>query len=182
MRTRKIIGVSAIGIVGIFVVGGLVMSRTFSVTRTATVNAPVERVYSLAADLTKHPLWNARKSRDATMNISFPGEVHRGVGAVYEWRSAESGAGRCVILGAVPLKSLTIGVTLAGKGEGEATWHFAPSGVGTTVTRSFSGEIPMPILGPWILLFLHPEKSLGADFEQELQAFKGAAEGAVGRE
>ncbi len=177
LRQKIILGV--VGLVALVIGAGLGMPRTFSVERSTVVSAPLGEVYALAADLTKHPLWSARKLRDPSMRFSFPGKVHAGMGAVYEWTSEESDAGTCTIVAASPDLSLTVSVHVKGKGDGTAIWRFEPEGSRTRVTRQFEGEIPIPVIGPWIVLLVHPQDKLGADFEQELEAFRKIAEGAA---
>ena len=175
MRRKKKIGLVILGLAAAIIVVGALLPRSFSVERRRTVKAPADKVYAVAADFSRHPEWNARKARDASMTFTYPGPTRAGKGAVYEWTSQNSGTGRCEIVEAIPNERLRLHVTL-GRGGGIAQWRFTPLSGGTEVTRTFEADIPIPILGGWILLFMHPETQLGMDFETELERFAALVE------
>ena len=171
MNLRKKIVLAIGALVAIIVIGGLLMENTFTVERQAVIPASPDLAYTYASDLTKHALWNARKARDDTMQFSFPEKKHAGEGAVYEWTSENSGAGTCRISRAETSHRLDFDITLKGKGTGHAFWIFEPEGQNTKLTRGFEGDIPVPILGSWLVLILNPAEQLGTDFDSEIAAF-----------
>jgi uncharacterized protein YndB with AHSA1/START domain len=178
MRHRNLL-IIVIGIVGVLFAGGLLLPETKSVERSLFISASPSVLFALAVDLSKHPLWNARKSRDHMMRIEFPGLKTAGKGAVYTWTDGDGDVGRCTILDAVPSTSITLGVSVEGKGEGIARWLFDETRGGTKVTRRFDLSIPLPVLGPWMLRFIDLEGTLGADFAAELRSFSDLATGVV---
>ena len=177
MRRKKAIGLVTLVSAAVIAVVGALLPRSFSVERRRVVKASADKVYAIAADLSRHPEWNARKARDASMSFTYPAATRAGKGAVYEWTSQNSGAGRCEIVEAVPNERIALHVSLGGRGSGgTAEWRFARVPGGTEIARSFEAEIPVPILGGWILLFMHPKTQLALDFETELERFAAVAE------
>ncbi len=154
------------------------MPDSFGVTKEIIVNAPVKLVYETASDLKQHPTWNARNRRDSSMSFVFSATT-TGHGAFYEWTSDKSDNGTCTIVEAATEKRLVMDVKIKGKGGGTAVWTFESVSEQTKVVRSFDAKIPVPILGPWILLFKDFAKPLAEDFENELMMFKKYIESKV---
>jgi uncharacterized protein YndB with AHSA1/START domain len=178
LKPRRIVLFFVLGLAGLVGSIGLVMPNSFSVTRSIETVAPIGEVFETVSDMTRHPLWNARKMRDDSMRFSFPGANHKGKGATYEWTSKQSGSGRCTIIDAEQNEHISILVELFGKGEGDALWTFENKKDRTKITRTFQGSINVPIIGPWLVLIARPQDSLGADFDQELVSLKRIVEGA----
>src|SRR5712691_13501218 len=75
----------------------------FRVQRTASIKAPLERIFPLIDDLHAHTTWSPFE-KDPNMKRTHSGAA-RGKGAVYEWEgNKQVGAGRIAIADSTPSK------------------------------------------------------------------------------
>jgi len=164
--------VVALGIV-LFVVGWLLPS-TFTVQRSASVNAPADKVYALVAAPKAWRQWSVWTQRDAAMQIDYTGP-EAGAGAGWSWKSRSEGDGRMTFTAAEPAKRLAYELFFPDFGTtstGEFT--FAPEGAGTRVTWTMNGDMGRSPLLHWMGLMM--DSMVGKDFEGGLANLKAQAE------
>src|ERR1700758_3085197 len=80
----------------------LIMAATrpdrFSVQRSATVNAPADKVFPLIADFHEWRKWSPWEDRDPDLKRNYGG-AELGKGAIYAWEGKKNvGSGRMEIL------------------------------------------------------------------------------------
>jgi uncharacterized protein YndB with AHSA1/START domain len=156
-------------VVLVFIVGllGFIATRPadFQVTRTRTVAAPPDVVYGYVNDLRKWREWS-------------PGAA-AGTGASYHWiGNKQVGEGRMTITESRPARSIALQLEFIKPwtATNRAQFDFAPSGSGTSVTWTMSGE--KNFMAKAFGLLLDVDKLVGTDFDrglENLDAVSGAA-------
>jgi len=150
-------------------------SSVFRVERSATVEAPLERVYELVSDFHRWTEWSPWEGLDPAMKRTHEGS-ERGVGAVYAWEgNKKAGAGRMEIKEAAPPERLTIALDFLKpfKASYTTAFTFTPSDAGTTVTWTMTGaaSFGLRVMG----VFVSMERMVGRDFERGLASLATAA-------
>ena len=78
------------------------MASTYTVERSRTIEAPVERVFPLVNDFTQWTRWSPWEDVDPDLNRSYSGP-DKGVGAHYDWSgNRKAGSGNMEITGSTP--------------------------------------------------------------------------------
>jgi hypothetical protein len=84
-------------IIAIFVIGGLLLPSTWSVTESTTISAPKERVYEQIANLRNWQNWSPwTKESDPSQVYVYEGP-EAGEGAKWLWTSEKMGKGHLLI-------------------------------------------------------------------------------------
>lgn len=153
---------------------GWFLPGTFSVTRSAEIQAAPDKVYGLVADPRRWKEWSAWNRRDPLMAITYSG-APSGSGAVWAWQSKSQGDGRMTFTTAEPGKRLgyelffpDFGTTSTGEFRLEA------AGNGTRVTWVMNGDMGKNPLFHWMALM--SDRMVGKDFEEGLAQLKALAE------
>lgn len=167
MKALKI--VAGLLVVAIVVVLGLAMRQpdVFAVQRTATIQAPPEKIYAVLEDLRRWQEWSPFE-RDPGMKrtISDPG---KGKGATYAWDgNSNVGAGRMEITDATPPNKLVLKLDFIKPfaGSNVVEYTLVPKGNATDVTWSMRG--PRPFISKVISVFVDMDRMVGQDFEAGL--------------
>lgn len=153
------------------------MSDTYTVQRSATLNASPADVYAQIIDFHNWGAWSPWDDMDPEMNKQFTG-AESGVGAEYSWSgNRKVGQGKMKIVDATDAEAVQIaleflkpfkasnmtGFTLRAVGNGtEVTWTM--TGKNTPLTR---------IMG----IFKSMDKMIGPDFERGLASLKRVVSG-----
>lgn len=175
----KIIGiVAAVLVIGVIVVLALAARKpdTFQVKRTATINAPPDRIYPLIADFRRWPEWSPYETKDPDMKRSY-GATSSGKGATYGWDGDKNiGAGSMEITEASPPDKVSLKLDFIRPFQAHNTVDFtlSPQGDATLVTWDMRG--PVPFFAKIIHVFLNMDKMVGDDFEAGLAKMKSVAE------
>lgn len=69
---------------------------SFKANKTVQIDAPIQMVFNEIIDLDSWKDWSPWIGRDSSMEIIF-GEIKSGIGAVYSWKSENSGNGSLII-------------------------------------------------------------------------------------
>ena len=149
---------------------------TFSVRRSATMNASAEKIFALISDFRQWGRWSPWETRDPGMKRSYDG-AERGKGAVYAWDGNKNvGAGRMEILEAATPSKVLIKLDFIKPFEGHNTAEFTmlPRGGATDVNWAMHG--PAPLMHRIMQVFMNLDKMIGKDFEAGLAKLKLAAE------
>jgi len=148
---------------------------SFGVRRTASIDAPPEKIFPLIADFRQWQLWSPWEGRDPAMQRSFSGAA-AGRGAVYEWRGNRNvGAGRMEIVDAAP-HAIVIRLDFLSPFEAHNTaeFTFLPQGDSTIVTWLMHG--PALLINKVMQLFMNMDEMIGKDFATGLASLKRVAE------
>lgn len=149
---------------------------TLHVERSASINAPPDKIFPLINDLRKWRSWSPYENKDPNMKRVYSGAGH-GKGAVYEWDGDENvGQGRMEILESQPPSRVSIKLDFIEPFEGHNTAEFRFDGQGgaSNVTWSMTG--PSNYMGKLISVFFDLDQMIGGDFEAGLANLKRVAE------
>ena len=148
---------------------------TFRVERTATINAPADRLYPLISDLHQFNTWNPFEKGDPAAKGEYRGPG-AGPGAAYDFHGGKSGKGSLSIVDAAPPSSVTMKLDMQEPMEGHSVVEFtiAPRGASTEVTWARHG--PSPFISKLIGVFLNMDRMIGSQFEAGLASLKAKAE------
>ena len=163
-----------IGLIALLWVGGYALSPEFRAVRSATVNAPADRVYALIADPREWKRWSVWNQRDPAMVINYSGPPS-GAGAAWEWKSQTEGDGKMTFSAAEPGRRLAYQLYFPDFGTtSSGALELAPDGHGTRVTWTMDGNMGNNPLFRWLALF--GDRMVGPDFEAGLANLKAVAE------
>ena len=144
------------------------MASSYTVERTRTIQAPVERVYPLIADFRQWTRWSPWEDVDPDLHRAYSGPA-TGPGASYAWSgNRKAGAGSMTITEAQENRLVVIDLRFEKpfRSASTTTFELTPAEGATRVTWRMVGPRPllMRLLGP----LLNPEKFVGKDFEKGL--------------
>lgn len=148
---------------------------TFRVERSATIQAPPEKILPLVDDFHRWTAWSPWEKLDPAMKRTHSG-APRGKGAVYAWEgNSQAGAGRMEITDS---SASRVGINLdflkPFKSSNNVEFNLQPQGDGTKVTWSMTG--PMSYLMKVMCIFVSMDSMVGKDFEAGLANLKALAE------
>src|SRR3954452_16238112 len=144
------------------------MASSYTVERSRTIPAPVERVYPLIVDFHQWPRWSPWEDLDPDLHRSYAGP-DAGTGATYAWSgNRKAGAGKMSITDVAENQRVDIDLAFEKpfKSQNTTTFTLVPDGEQTTVTWLMTGPRPllMRMLGP----LMNMDKLVGKDFEKGL--------------
>ena len=148
----------------------------FRVVRSASINAPREKVFEYINDFHKWPAWSPWEKYDPDMNRTYGGS-DCGVGATYAWDGNKKvGQGRMEIAeSTAPSKvSLNLEFLKPFKAQNTTDFILEPEGDGTKLTWDMQG--PNQFMGKVMQVFMDMDGMVGKDFERGLSNLKEVAE------
>jgi carbon monoxide dehydrogenase subunit G len=151
--------------IGIILLLAATKPNSFSVRRSASVNAPAEKIFAVLNDFHQWKGWSPYEGSE------------RGKGAVYAWDGNRNvGAGRMEILEATTPSRLLIKLDFIKPFEGHNTAEFTlvPHGAATNVNWVMQG--PAPFMSKVMQVFIDCDKMIGKDFEAGLANLKTLVE------
>ena len=156
------------------------MADTYTVERSATIEAPPDRIYAQVADFHNWPNWSPWEGLDPNLKRTYSG-ADAGAGAVYAWSgNRKAGQGRMRITDATEPSSVQIDLVFEKpfKSRSDTSFAIEPQASGSRVTWSMTGEntFMMKLIG----IFRPMDKMIGPDFEKGLQQLKATAEKPAG--
>lgn len=172
---KKIAGGFAI-ILAIVLAMAATKPDNYKVSRSATINAPPEKIAALIGDFHNWERWSPWERLDPNMQRSFTG-APSGTGAVYSWQGdSKVGAGRMEITGMAPARAVQIKLDFLKPLEAHNATEFTlqPRDGQTVLTWNMSG--PMPFLSKVMTVFTSMDAMIGKDFEKGLANLKEVAE------
>ena len=148
---------------------------TFHVERSATVNAPAEKVFPLINDLRAFNGWNPFAKQDPETKISYSGPAS-GKGAAFSFGGGSGGSGRVEVVDASPPAKIEMRLEMTEPMAADNQVHFTlqPEGTATRVTWSMDGGVPL--VAKVLHLFVDVDSMVGGAFEQGLADLKSVAE------
>ena len=172
---KKIVLVIVLLVVVVLVVAAF-KPGNFSVQRTATIQAPPEKIFPLINDYHNWPEWSPWEKIDPNMKRTYSGPAS-GTGSVYEWDgNSKAGKGRMEIAESVPASKIAIKLDFIKPMEtsNNVQFNLQPNGNSTTVTWTMAGPVGFP--AKVMTVFVSMDKMIGPDFETGLANMKAAAE------
>ena len=168
-----------VGLILILVVIIALQPATFTVTRSATIAAPPERVFAQVNDFKNWNGWSPWAKLDPNCQYTL-GSPAGGEGATYAWAgNGDVGEGKMTITESKPAERVRIKLEFVKPfaATNQADFTFKPEGAGTNVTWSMSGE--KNFLSKAFCMFIDMDQMVGGDFEKGLAEMKAIAEGAA---
>lgn len=147
---------------------------TYEVTRNALIPATAADIFPLVNSFHEWTKWSPWESVDPAMDRNYSGS-DSGVGAKYAWSgNRKAGSGTMEIVESTEPQSIKIRLefTKPFKAVNPTSFTFTPSGSGTQVTWTMTGENKG--VGKIFALFMNMDKMVGADFEKGLASLSGA--------
>ena len=173
----------ALGILGVVVVVAiaaiLIYASTkpdsFRVQRTASMNAPPEKIFPYLNELKRWREWSPYEARDPDMKRAYTGP-ESGRGAAYEWDGNNNvGKGRMEITEAAPSKVvIKLDFIKPFEGHNTAELTLQPKDGQTIVTWAMYG--PSPFMSKLIGTFMDMDDMIGRDFAAGLTKLKTIVE------
>ena len=164
-----------VGVVGILVYAAT-LPKTFSVSRSATINAPPEKIFPLINDVRSFNEWNPFAKQDPSIVISYNGPAS-GTGAGYSWDSkGRAGKGSSAITDVSSPSRVNMRLDMEKPMEGHPNIVFAlqPKGTATEVSWTMAG--PHPYIHRVFSTICNMDKMIGGTFASGLADLKLLAE------
>lgn len=168
--------------VGIVIVVAIVAILTYAATRpdsfrvqrTASINAPPDRIFPYISDFKRWTAWSPYE-RDPEMKRTYGGSEN-GKGAVYEWDGNKNvGKGRTEIVEATPDKILIkLDFIKPFEAHNMAEFTLEPKGGQTVVTWAIYG--PSPYMSKLMGTFIDMDNMIGKEFDAGLAKLKSIVE------
>ena len=150
---------------------------SFHVERSATINAPPEKIFPLLVDFHKWPSWSPFENLDPAMTRKLSG-ADSGKGAIYEWSgNSRAGAGRMEITDASPPASETIKLDFTKPFAASNTVTFTLKLDGDSTILIWAMDGPSPYIAKIMGIFVSMDTMIGKKFESGLGKLKALAEG-----
>jgi hypothetical protein len=172
----KIIGLAVVLLIGAVLIVAAMRPDTFRVQRSASIQAPPEKIFPLIDDLKRFNTWNPFDRKDPNVKGSYSGAAS-GKGAAYAFEgNKDVGRGSIEIIDSVPASEVRMSLHMLAPMEGRNVVEFSlkPDGQGTRVTWAIHG--PMPLFAKIFGLFCDMDGMIGKDFESGLANLKAIVE------
>ena len=148
----------------------------FRIERSATMRAPSIEPFAQVNEFQNWRAWSPWEKVDPALKRSYQGP-RAGTGAVYAWQgNKDVGEGRMTITESRPGELVRIRLEFFKPfaANNTAEFSFKPSGDGTAVTWSMTGQ--NNFVSKAICLFVDMDKMVGGMFEQGLSQMKSLVE------
>jgi uncharacterized membrane protein len=151
------------------------MAKPYTVTRSATINAPAEHIRALINDFHEWPKWSPWEDLDPEMQRTYSG-AERSVGAEYAWDgNRKAGTGSMTIVGDTPDQvDIDLRFEKPFKAENRMELALTSAGSSTTVEMRMHGQLNA--LMQVMSIVKSMDSMVGPDFEKGLTRLKQAAE------
>jgi hypothetical protein len=172
----KTIAVVVVVLIAAVLVYAATKPDTFRIERTASIEAPPEKLFAIINDLHNWDAWSPYEKLDPSMKKTLGGAAS-GKGAVYEWDgSSKVGAGRMEIVESSPPSQVKMKLDFFRPFAAHNTAEFTlrPTGDATDVTWALYG--PSPYISKLMSVFFSMDGMVGSAFEEGLGNLKRLAE------
>jgi len=166
MIKKIALGVAVVLVAGVGVILAMAATKPdeFRVERSATIQAPPDKIFALINDFQKWGEWSPWEKVDPKMKRTFSGP-QAGPGAVYAWEgNDEVGSGRMEILSVEEPNNIKIKLDFIKPFEGHniAEFTMKPQGAATNVTWKMYG--PNDMIGKVMSVVINCDKMCGDQF------------------
>ena len=175
-RILAIVGAVVVVAVAAILIYAATRPDSFRVQRSATMNAPAEKIFPYLEGLKRWTEWSPYEGRDPQMKRAYSG-ADSGKGAVYEWDGNDNvGKGRMEIVDSTPPHRVVIKLDFLKPFEGHnmAELTVEPKGGQTIVTWAMYG--PSTFMTKLIGTFMDMDDMIGRDFAAGLAKLKTVVE------
>lgn len=151
---------------------------TFSIQRSAVMQAPAETIFPLINNFHQWTKWSPWENRDPALKRSYSG-AESGKGAIYAWEGNKNvGSGRMEILDASSPSKITIKLDFLKPFEAHNTaeFTFVPERDATTTNVIWVMRGPSSFMSKVMQVFMNFDKMIGKDFETGLTNLKTLTE------
>lgn len=172
----KKIAVAVAAVIALLVAVIATRPDTFSIQRSAIINAPAAVIFAQVNDFHKWPAWSPWEAMDPNMQRSYEGSPE-GEGAKYSWKGNDKvGSGNMTITASHPPAHIGILLEFEApmKAVNQTDFKFAAEAGGTQVTWAMSGE--NSFVGKAFGLVMDMDEMVGADFEKGLENLRRVSE------
>jgi len=144
------------------------LEKTYDISRTKVIKAPVEVVYNTVNDYKNWPDWSPWIEQEPTAELLFA-DVTSGVGGSYAWKGEILGEGNIETLAAKTNDSLSQKIKFIKPFESQSDiyWKFKPVEKGTEVIWGMKGELDF-MAKAYMAFNGGMEKQIGPDYERGL--------------
>jgi effector-binding domain-containing protein len=151
----------------LFFLAAAVAPKTFTVKRTAILQASPQNIFNQINSLQKVEAWGPWQKQDTTIKNTYTGPAS-GIGNKTMWTSKKSGSGWMEIIESAPPTSIKMKVGIGNFNP--FTAHYTLNAVegGTQVSWEASGTMNYP----WNIFSMFADKTMGPDFETGLANLK----------
>ena len=175
-KLLAIVGAVIVTVVAVILIYATTKPDSFRVKRTATMNAPAEKIFPYIDGLKRWTEWSPYEGRDPAMKRTYSG-AESGKGAVYEWDGNDNvGKGRMEILDSKLPNKVVLKLDFLKPFEGHNTAELTvePKGGQTIVTWAMYG--PSTFMTKLIGTFMDMDDMIGRDFAAGLAKLKTVVE------
>lgn len=172
---KKIAIVLAVAVLGVLAYAAT-KPDTFRIERSATIDAPPEKVFAHVNDFHDWKNWSPFDKMDPAMKKTFGG-APAGKGSTYAWEgNGHAGSGDMTISESDANQKVVtqLHFTKPFEAHNVAEFTFAPDGKGTKVTWAMTG--PTPYVSKLMTTFVSMDKMVGPMFEEGLANLKTLSE------
>jgi Polyketide cyclase / dehydrase and lipid transport len=175
----KIVGIIALVVlaaIAVVLVLAATKPDTFRVERSASIQAPPEKIFPLINDFGNWGAWSPYEKKDPAMRRTRSGPAS-GKGSVYAWDGDRNvGKGRMEIADASAPSRVTLKLDFDKPFAAHNIVDFTmvPKGQSTTVTWAMHG--PVPYMAKIVHVIFNMDRMVGQDFEAGLANLKALAE------
>ena len=175
-KILTIVGAVVLATIAVILVYAWTRPDSFRVERSASLNAPAEKIFPYIDGLKRWTEWSPYEGRDPAMKRTYSG-AESGKGAVYEWDGNDTvGKGRMEIVDSTPPHRVVIKLDFLKPFEGHnmAELTVEPKGGQTIVTWAMYG--PSTFMTKLIGTFMDMDDMIGRDFAAGLAKLKTVVE------
>ena len=171
-RWLRVVMISVGGLVGIFVLVGLILPSGYRVERSVFIQAGPEEVHRMVGDLDRWGEWEPWRLEDPTIVTTV--ETSTGVGAHQHW-VGESGNGELTFTTCDPATGIVYDLSFdEGRYLGVGSMLYSPTPEGTEVRWIMEGDNGWNIVGRYFGAMMG--SMVGPSFETGLDNLKTAVE------
>ena len=174
MKAVRIIVSILVILAAIFFIGGMLLPKTYSISRSVVINARDSTVYMNVADFNNFLKWNPWTKMEPSAKVTISG-IPAQTGHLWEWVGDETGQGQMEIKEVTPYSLVAYTLTFKEPFQSSANtkFTFTPEGAGTKVTWAMSGE-SKSAGDRWMGLTM--DMMMDKDFTNGLQSLKELSE------
>jgi uncharacterized protein YndB with AHSA1/START domain len=172
----KIGGLVILAAVAILLIYSATRPDQFRITRTATIKAPPEVIYTHIGDLRRFNEWNPFAKADPASNIAY-GASSAGVGGSYHWDStSQSNKGRMEITAVDVPKRIEMNLQFDKpmQANNHVVFTLQPHGDSTDITWEMTGTYGF--VHKTMGVIFNFDKMVGGEFEKGLADLKSQTE------
>ena len=167
--------VLAIALAGLFFHAAS-LPDTFTVSRTANINAAPDRIFPFLNDFKAWASWSPYEKMDPAMRRVIAGAAS-GVGATYAWAgNGKVGAGDMLITASTPSTLVALDLTMRKpfRASNKVTFSLVPKGGGADITWVMQGK--SPFIAKLMGVVMNMDRMVGKQFEEGLANLKRVVE------